>query len=761
MPEHYSFTQEESRQLAEAYTAMADVFELIGARAGLAEAAHGLAAQERVLEPMSMPKAPLSARDLYYRDHIEAMAARSPGLSYGDIKKFVAAGWKALSKKERAPYKSRYKALKRQFKIDVAAYDARAKAHEQTDHGGPVSAACHSERSALSMSPSPPAQSPQPAPTARFTEPDLSASTLVSRSSSQPMECLNEGVMPYSVEDIVRRKLGPGPGRPLRPYELFCQSVRGAIKEEFPGLITSEADRIGCARWRALSMEERQPFNDRHTALMKQYKIDVAAYNARMGAFLSINSEPVLAHSDEELERVLGPRPQHVRGTMDFYCRENTRRRLRENPGLSVTGARRGLATMWKRASKEERQPYHDRFQALAKQYYDRAQALLISAYGMPDSPNSSNVLEHLLGCKPCQPVSAFVQYYDNSKLDVAKNNPGLGYNDVRKIASAQWKAASKEVRQEYKGRYHLSVKQYKIDIAAYDARERALLKAAIRKLRQPCESSVADTTQFAQGPITDVPPSSVPPLPSQCPLPPMSTTGLLPWLSAPSLPTSSVPLGFAGPLPLLPVPIKSTGSLLPVGSPAPSLPTLPSGAASSDVATPAHPPAITWPAELTLPGECLASLSLSGNSGGLPRPFALAEDTLSSIPATVPELVEMAVSNATMALAETVGSPETIATAMPQEQPLSSNPPTPDVTSPAFSLPVESVEPQTLFKSKKKRKHSADGDTQEPGASDRKKKKKRVSNFIVKIESGTGEATTDEEDYQTDNTDVVVKHEL
>ncbi|KAJ2734283.1 hypothetical protein IW152_002414 [Coemansia sp. BCRC 34962] len=361
-------------------------------------------------------------------------------------------------------------------------------------------------------------------------------------------------------------------------------------------------------------MEERQPFNDRHTALMKQYKIDVAAYNARMGAFLSINSEPVLAHSDEELERVLGPRPQHVRGTMDFYCRENTRRRLRENPGLSVTGARRGLATMWKRASKEERQPYHDRFQALAKQYYDRAQALLISAYGMPDSPNSSNVLEHLLGCKPCQPVSAFVQYYDNSKLDVAKNNPGLGYNDVRKIASAQWKAASKEVRQEYKGRYHLSVKQYKIDIAAYDARERALLKAAIRKLRQPCE---------------------------------------------------------------------------------------------------------------------------------------------------IPELVEMAVSNATMALAETVGSPETIATAMPQEQPLSSNPPTPDVTSPAFSLPVESVEPQTLFKSKKKRKHSADGDTQEPGASDRKKKKKRVSNFIVKIESGTGEATTDEEDYQTDNTDVVVKHEL
>ncbi|KAJ2487625.1 hypothetical protein IWW37_005165 [Coemansia sp. RSA 2050] len=120
-----------------------------------------------------------------------------------------------------------------------------------------------------------------------------------------------------------------------------------------------------------------------------------------------------------------------------------------------------------------------------------------------------------------------------------------------------------------------------------------------------------------------------------------------------------------------------------------------------------------------------------------------------------------MATASAAATLAELVGSPETIAMVVPQEQPLSSNPPAPAVMSPAFTLPVESVEPQTLFKpKKKKRKHAADGDTQEPSA-DHRKKKKHVSNVVVKIESGTGEATTNKENCQADNTDVVVKTEL
>ncbi|KAJ2730622.1 hypothetical protein IW152_005119 [Coemansia sp. BCRC 34962] len=240
-------------------------------------------------------------------------------------------------------------------------------------------------------------------------------------------------------------------------------------------------------------MEERQPFNDRRDALMKQYKIDVAAYDSRKEEFLSTYSEPVLTQSDEELERELGPKPVRPKNSKDLYYLENIQRRLRESPGLSVADARKSLSFWWRHASKEELQPHYARFQASVKQYdadikayYDRTRALVRAAYGMSESPNSNDVLEDRLGCKPKQPLDVSSQYYLDTIWDVVKDNPGLGYNDVRKFVTAQRKTVSQEVHKAYKDRYHSSMKQFKIDIAAYDARERALLKAAIRKLRQP-----------------------------------------------------------------------------------------------------------------------------------------------------------------------------------------------------------------------------------------------------------------------------------
>ncbi|KAJ2773871.1 hypothetical protein GGI18_004653, partial [Coemansia linderi] len=107
---------------------------------------------------------PLSSRKSYYRDHTEAIVAQNPGPSYGEARELVAARWKALSKEERAPYRCRYKALKRQFKIGVAAYDARAKAYVEAGHGAPVSTMCHAEPECLisTMSPRPPLQPTEP-----------------------------------------------------------------------------------------------------------------------------------------------------------------------------------------------------------------------------------------------------------------------------------------------------------------------------------------------------------------------------------------------------------------------------------------------------------------------------------------------------------------------------------------------------------------------------------------------------------------------
>ncbi|KAJ2378292.1 hypothetical protein H4S02_007410, partial [Coemansia sp. RSA 2611] len=72
--------------------------------------------------------------------------------------------------------------------------------------------------------------------------------------------------------------------------------------------------------------------------------------------------------------------------------------------------------------------------------YYERARALLISAYGESSSP--SDVLERMLACQIKQPVPAHYLYFLDVYEDIKGNNPGLGYYDARKVAAAQWKTA-------------------------------------------------------------------------------------------------------------------------------------------------------------------------------------------------------------------------------------------------------------------------------------------------------------------------------
>ncbi|KAJ2792606.1 hypothetical protein GGI18_000277 [Coemansia linderi] len=400
MQGNYSFTREESERLAEVLTTDADVTDPTIARADLTEFVHDVTAQELGQERVPFPTPPLSARKSYCRDNFDTVAAQNPGLSYGEARELVAARWKALSKEERAPYKCRYKALKRLFKIGVAAYDARAKA---------------------------------------------------------------------------------------------------AIKEEFPGITWKDIPRVVNSRWKALSEEERQPFKDRYNVLMRQYKIDAAAYDARKEASLSTCSKPESTPFEDELERVLGPKPKRMNSSRDLYCHENGQRRRMENPGLCAKDARKGLTTLWECITKEERQLYIDCFQEHLRSYdadivayYERARALLISAYGELESSSLSDVFERRLGRQPKKPAPAHYQYFLDVYQDVKASNTGISYVDAQKAAASQWKAANKEVRQAYKDRFSASMEQFKIDSAAYEDRERDILKAAICKLSQPYVTSPA-----------------------------------------------------------------------------------------------------------------------------------------------------------------------------------------------------------------------------------------------------------------------------
>ncbi|KAJ2815284.1 hypothetical protein GGI24_006105 [Coemansia furcata] len=372
----------------------------------------------------------------------------------------------------------------------------------------------------------------------------------------------------------------------------------------------------------------------------------------------------------------------------------------------------------------------------------------------------------------------------------MVKDNPDISCAEAKKITGEQWTAASAEVRKIYTSRRRELQKVYNDNIASYNAREHALIRAAIRKVRESRgyrASNALNTARPSQHPIPSTWPCH-PPQPTE-------------RLHGPARTTISVTSGFTGLLPSLPAPIGSLGSPYPIGLPVSSQPMLSLAPAGSfDVAEPVHSLTSLGSAEVTVLNESPASTSPPANSGNLPRQTVSIEDSISSIRAIVSGLAAMADANVTSTLAEPIVSPEPIPLGMQPmpvgiqdtaeitsivkspEPSLCADSPAPAETTHVPIVPVISVmgaEPAeplipTKKKAKKKRNHAADDDVQGPGADQstsphRKKdkrdkrdlkdskKKKHKSKIVVKLEENIDAMTTNMDNSHTDNADPIV----
>ncbi|KAJ2045253.1 hypothetical protein GGI08_006871 [Coemansia sp. S2] len=249
--------------LADAFTAIAEVFELVSGRTAPIEhdddaaepiehdddtvvpieRAHADAELERVLGPR--PRKPMPAQFRYCRDHVKAMSAQNPSLCNVKIRKFIAGQWYTTSEEERQKYRDRYSASKNQYKIDIAAYNSRMQA-------------------------------------------------LIAAAYDIPET-------PDAIDEILERELGPKPKIPNHACYIYRTGAINDIRKENPRILWKEAQKIAAIRWKKLSVEDCQPFRDRHNAQKKQYKIDKAAYDARKEAFLKSASRKLHQSRDNSV----------------------------------------------------------------------------------------------------------------------------------------------------------------------------------------------------------------------------------------------------------------------------------------------------------------------------------------------------------------------------------------------------------------------------------------------------------------------------
>ncbi|KAJ2100837.1 hypothetical protein GGI09_002079 [Coemansia sp. S100] len=914
MRDFFSFSREDNKRLADAFTTIADVFELVGGRTVSVERTHDTAEPnecdhdtaepiehdddaaepierthadaelERVLGPR--PRKPMPAQFRYCSDHVKAMLAQNPSLCYVEIRKLTAAQWYTTSEEERQKYRDRYSALKNQYHIDIAAYNSRVQALIAAAYGIPETPDAIDELLERELGPKPkrpmssfsiylssatkeireedpgilwneakniadlrwknlskedrqPFRDRYDALKKQYkidkatyearemaflsdchrsvsmeciVEPEHSALSTLPGPSPHSTEQLGEGEGPAAADDVLGRELGPKPKRPRGAHHLYRSSISKEIRKENPGIRSKDVERISGIWWKNLSNEDRQPFKDRCDALNRQYKIDKAEYDVRKEVFLSAYRKSVSAvrlvepeHSalsasprppsqpteqlgegegpaaaDDVLERELGPKPKRPGGAHHLYRSSVSMEIRKENPGIRAKDVERISDLRWKTLSKEERQPFKDRYDALSNQYkidkaeYDVRKEACLSAYrksvstvrlvepehsALSTSPQplpqpteqlggeggptaADDVLERELGPKPKRPLCAHHLYRRSAIPDIRGDTPGLDWQEAQRLSDLRWKNLSEEDRQPFKDRYRALSEQYRIDKAAYDARKGAFLKGAKSNLREHRNNSVANPSSTAR--------SSQHPAPSISPGPPPRP---IERRNEPEHTTASASSGYTGLFSSQPPPlsIESVGPLVPVGYPTSSHPILPSGTASwptiplglpwpaltpTPVSWPTLPLApipwpvppsgpISWPAEVTLPDEPSEPTSLPASSGDLPGPTMPIRHSTTPTPASA---------TTTAPLTQPVIMPESIPVGM---RPMSlefpevtetvafvgspdlsfiSDPPAPDV-----KPSVESAEPVELVtpktNSKKKKKKKRAADDDEPGA--------------------------------------------
>jgi hypothetical protein len=159
-----------------------------------------------------------------------------PKPSFGEVSKVASAMWKALSAEERRPYEAMAEADKQRFEEEMKSYVPPYDASEEKEEEEEV------------------------------------------RRLQAPSAAEEDMVDP-------RRKVKKSPFAPKGPlsaYFIFTNHIRPMVVLERPDLSLPEVTKEIASRWRALSLEEKAPYEEKSLMDKRRYQMEMAAFKAGM-----------------------------------------------------------------------------------------------------------------------------------------------------------------------------------------------------------------------------------------------------------------------------------------------------------------------------------------------------------------------------------------------------------------------------------------------------------------------------------------------
>lgn len=176
------------------------------------------------------------------------------------------------------------------------------------------------------------------------------------------------------------------PKRNVSAYLHYSSAKRGDVKESQPDLSFGEITKVVTASWKALSVEERVPWDEKAAVDKKRYEDEVAAYKdseqaldwqalmaeegKRQSASVSNSDKNVKAKSKAKSKKK--SKKQQVKKPMSAHMHFSLANRAdvkERQPDLSASEVTSTVATNWKALSADERSFWEEKAAADEERY--------------------------------------------------------------------------------------------------------------------------------------------------------------------------------------------------------------------------------------------------------------------------------------------------------------------------------------------------------------------------------------------------------
>lgn len=151
------------------------------------------------------------------------------------------------------------------------------------------------------------------------------------------------------------------PKRPLTSYMRFVEQQRPLVVRQNPGLKVVDIVKRVAQQWRALSPEQKRPFEEASRADHAQYKVDIAQYKSQLSpaqsAALKEEKRQKLAKRKSirhKRELTLLGKPKRPRTAFNIFMSEN----FAQARGTSMQAKLISMTNDWKKMRISERQVY-------------------------------------------------------------------------------------------------------------------------------------------------------------------------------------------------------------------------------------------------------------------------------------------------------------------------------------------------------------------------------------------------------------------